>query len=100
MRKTAGVRRRVKWTRMIPNGEAPRCNDRAAGSLFGYQMLGWLRLGRGGLRNRERQPGIPARRTIGRIEFAVGLKPRKPFMPLSKRLSLKLRKVLAGECRG
>src|SRR6202453_3152855 len=42
-------------------------------------MLAWRGLRRGGLRNRERQPGIPARGTVDGVELAIGPQAQKAF---------------------
>src|SRR5712671_5238657 len=53
------------------------CGCGGGRELFRHQMLGRrYRLWRG-LRDRERQPGIPARRPVGGVEFAIPLHAHK-----------------------
>src|SRR5229473_5743166 len=64
----------------------------AAGTkLFRHQVLGRrYRLWRG-LRDRERQPGIPARRPVGGVEFAIPLHAHKCLVVTNRENMSKLR---------
>src|SRR6267143_6844100 len=62
-----------------PGRDGGGCRATSLGrSLLSYHMLGRRhRAGGGGLRDRERQPRVPAGRAIGRIEFAISFQAQK-----------------------
>src|SRR5882757_10582875 len=61
------------------------------GSLLRYYVPGRGRRLRRGLRDRERQPGVPARRPVGGVELAIALQAEKCLVVPNRKNISKLR---------